>query len=61
MKTILTIGLTLLLIGLLPMWPYPTPSAVVSVFGGLAMFAAVLVYHVLTDHVFTKRSHHWPR
>jgi hypothetical protein len=56
MKTILTIALTLLLIGLLPMWPYPTPSAVALVLGGLAMFAVVLAYHVFTD-----RPHHWPR
>jgi hypothetical protein len=56
MKTILTIALTLLLIGLLPMWPYTMPSAVALVLGGLAMFAVVLAYHVFTD-----RPHHWPR
>lgn len=56
MKTMLTVALTLLLVGLLPMWPYPTPSAVAFVVGGVALFALVLAYHIATD-----RPHHWPR
>lgn len=56
MKHILTIALTLILVGLLPMWPYPTPSAVAFVLGGLALFALVLAYHIVTD-----RPHHWSR
>lgn len=56
MKTLLTVALTLLLIGLLPLWPTATPSAVALVLGGLGLFALVLAFHIVTD-----RPHHWPR
>ncbi|MGD9632415.1 MAG: DUF3309 family protein [Pirellulales bacterium] len=56
MRTTTIVVLTLLLIGLLPMWPYSMPSAASLVVGGAAAFAVALAMFL-----FAERPHHWPR
>jgi hypothetical protein len=44
----------LLLIALMPMWPYPEPWSFAALFGGLV--AVVLLVAVHTNYI---RPHHW--
>jgi hypothetical protein len=55
MRTAWIVTLTLLLIALMPMWPYPEPWTFTALFGGL--LAVVLLVAVHTTII---RPHHWP-
>ncbi len=54
MRTTWIVTLTLLLIALMPMWPYSEPSSFAALFGGLV--AIVLLVAVHTNYI---RPHHW--
>ena len=53
MKTAWIVTLTLLLIALLPMWPYPDPESIAAVFGGLVAVLMMVIVHTMVI-----RTHH---
>ena len=55
MRTAWIVTLTLLLIGLLPMWPYPEPQTIAYLSGGLAAVVLLVIVHTTII-----RPHHWP-
>lgn len=57
MRTTWIVTLTLLLIALMPMWPYPEPANFAALFGGLV--AVVLLVAVHTNFIRPHRWH-WP-